>query len=468
MTPVTTFRGKTVAVFGLGASGLATSAALAAGGARVVVWDDQPAKIAEAKATGYAAEDLRALDWRAVAALVLAPGVPLTHPKPHWAPELAKKNGVEVIGDIELFCRERRASAPNAPLVAITGTNGKSTTTALVAHILRSAGRDVQVGGNLGTPVLSLAPPALHRTHVIECSSFQIDLAPTLDPTVGVLLNITPDHLDRHGTMENYAAIKQRLVARSATAVIAVEDEFTRASAARLEKSGRHVIQVSGSGKLSPGFFLDGTSIVRAGKTDAATIADLDGIGSLRGAHNAQNAAAAIATALSLGVSPEAMCAGLFTFPGLAHRMEEIGRAEKVLFINDSKATNADSAEKALSSFTGAIYWVAGGKAKEGGITSLKALFPRIAKAYLIGEASEDFSATLKGKVAHEKCGTLEVAVKKAAEDAMQSSEANPVVLLSPACASYDQYPNFEIRGDRFRELVRAIPGFKPMQKAAA
>jgi UDP-N-acetylmuramoylalanine--D-glutamate ligase len=470
MTPVTTFRGKTVAVFGLGSSGLATCAALAASGAKVVAWDDQTAKIADAKARGFATEDLHGLDWSAVAALMLAPGVPLTHPKPHWAAELAKKHKVEVIGDIELFCRERRATVPNAPFVAVTGTNGKSTTTALVAHILKNSGRDVEVGGNLGTPILALAPPALHRTHVIECSSFQIDLAPTLDPTVGVLLNITPDHLDRHGTMENYAAVKERLVARADTAVIAVDDEFTRVAAARLEKSGRHVIRVSAQEPIAPGFFLDldGTSIIRAGKADAVSIADLAGIGSLRGRHNAQNAAAAIAVALSLGVSPEAIRKGLFTFPGLAHRMEEIGRKGKVLFVNDSKATNADSTEKALSSFAGGIFWILGGKAKDGGITSLKAFFPRIAKAYLIGEASDSFAATLEGQVPYVRCGTLEVAAPKAAEDAVQSKETHPVVLLSPACASFDQYPNFEVRGDRFRELVHAIPGVEPMREAAA
>jgi len=468
MTPVTVFSGKRVAVFGLGSSGLATCAALAAGGAEVVAWDDQAAKIGEAKAKGYAAEDLRALDRKAVAALVLSPGVPLTHPKPHWTVELAKKRGVEIVGDVELFCRERRARAPGAPFVAITGTNGKSTTTALIAHILRSAGRDVQVGGNLGTPILSLAPPALDRTHVIECSSYQIDLAPTIDPTVGILLNITPDHLDRHGTMENYAAVKERLVARSDTAVIAVDDAFTRGVAARLEKAGRHMIKVSAQETLADGIFLDETRIVRAGKADSRSVADLAGIGSLRGRHNAQNAAAAVAAALSLGVSAEAVRRGLFTFPGLAHRMEEIGRKGAVLFVNDSKGTNADSTEKALSSFAGGIFWIAGGKAKEGGITSLKAFFPRIAKAYLIGEASDDFASTLEGRVPYAKCGVLEVAVAKAAEDAARSGKEHPVVLLSPACASFDQFPNFEVRGDRFRELVRAIPGFEPMREAAA
>src|ERR1700682_5185401 len=282
MTPVTVFRDKTVAVFGLGASGLATCVALAAGGARVVAWDDQAAKIAEAKAKGFTTEDLRALDWTAVAALVLAPGVPFTHPKPHWAAELAKKHGVETIGDIELFCRERRVTVPNAPFVAITGTNGKSTTTALIAHILKSSDRDVQVGGNLGTPILALAPPALHRTHVIECSSFQIDLAPTLDPTVGVLLNITPDHLDRHGTMENYAAVKERLVARAFRAVIGVDDDYCRKIADRLEKAGNSVIRVSVERSLAEGVYLEGSNLILTARGHKGLLASLGGIGRLR------------------------------------------------------------------------------------------------------------------------------------------------------------------------------------------
>jgi UDP-N-acetylmuramoylalanine--D-glutamate ligase len=467
MTPVTTFRGKTVAVFGLGSSGLATCAALAAGGAEVIAWDDQATKITEAKAKGYATEDLHALDWSAVAALVLAPGVPLTYPKPHWAAELAQKHKVEVIGDIELFCRERRATVPSAPFVAITGTNGKSTTTALVAHILKSSGRDVEVGGNLGTPILALAPPALHRTHVIECSSFQIDLAPTLDPTVGVLLNITPDHLDRHGTMEDYAAVKERLLARAHRAVIGVDDDYCREIANRIKK-GTIVTRVSVESPLTDGIYLEGENLVLAGHGHQQLLVSLSGIGSLRGAHNAQNAACAIEAAFGVHVPREHAVAALKTFPGLAHRMEEVGHKGNVLFVNDSKATNADSTEKALSSFAGGIFWILGGKAKDGGITSLKAFFPRIAKAYLIGEASDSFAATLEGQVAYVRCGTLEVAATKAAEDAVQSKETHPVVLLSPACASFDQYPNFEARGDRFRELVHAIPGVEPMREAAA
>ena len=466
MTPVTIFRGKMVAIFGLGSSGLATCAALAAGGARVVAWDDQAAKIADAKAKGYATEDLRALDWGAVAALVLAPGVPLTHPKPHWAGELARTHRVEAIGDIELFCRERRANAPDAPFVAITGTNGKSTTTALLAHVLKSAGRDVQVGGNLGTPILSLAPPAANRTHVIECSSFQIDLAPTLDPTVGILLNLTPDHLDRHGTMENYAAIKERLTAGAEFAVIGVDDEFCRAIANRLEQAGKRVVGISVDKKLADGIFLEGERIVQAEGGKPIFSLSLAGIGSLRGTHNAQNAAAAFAAARALGVEPAKIAAALKTFPGLAHRMEEVGRKGAILFVNDSKATNADAAARALASFSD-IFWIAGGRAKEGGLSGLEPFYPRIRKAYLIGEAAEAFAKQLEA-TPHVVAGTLDRAVGMAKSDAEVAKLAHPVVLLSPACASYDQFPNFEVRGDRFRELVRAIPGVEPIREAAA
>jgi UDP-N-acetylmuramoylalanine--D-glutamate ligase len=302
---------------------------------------------------------------------------------------------------------------------------------------------------------------------VIECSSYQIDLSPTLDPTVGILLNLTPDHLDRHGTMEHYAAVKERLVAKADTAVIAVEDDYTRAIAQRLEQAGRNIIRVSSQHPVSPGFFLDGTYIVRATEKNAKPIADLTGIGSLRGRHNAQNAAAVIAAALTLGLSPEEIRHGLATFPGLAHRLEQLGHKEKVLFVNDSKATNADSTEKALSSFERGIFWIVGGRAKEGGIAPLKSFFPRIAHAYLIGESSDAFAATLEGKVPYTRCGTLDVAIPKATEDALKSKEKQPVVLLSPACASFDQFRNFEIRGERFRELVRAIPGFHGIEKTA-
>jgi UDP-N-acetylmuramoylalanine--D-glutamate ligase len=455
VTPITTFAGRKVAVFGLGGSGLVSCSALLAGGADVIGFDDNADSVVKANAAGIPTADLRDIEWSRLAALVLAPGVPLTHPEPHWAVKLARKSGVEIVGDVELFGRERAASAPDAPFVAITGTNGKSTTTALTAHLLHSAGRDVQMGGNIGVAILSLQPPRLERTHVIEVSSFQIDLAPSLRPSVGILLNVTPDHLDRHGTMDNYAAIKERAVVNADVAVIAVDDGYTRAIAGRRERTGRPLSLVSAETRLSRGFSVDGSVILR----DGEPVADLAGIRTLRGRHNAQNAAAAVAAVLALGLTPEAIQTGLRTFPGLPHRLEEVGRKGKVLFVNDSKATNADSADKALASFPGDIFWILGGKAKEGGIGSLTRFFPKIAKAYLIGEASDAFAKVLEGRVACERCGTLDVATARAAADAAASAAAEPVVLLSPACASFDQYRNFEIRGDHFRKLVKEVLG---------
>ncbi len=397
---------------------------------------------------------------------MLAPGVPLTHPAPHWTVRLARAAGVEVIGDIELFCRERRARAATAPFIAITGTNGKSTTTALVAHLLRSAGRDAEIGGNIGTAILSLAPPDQTRAHVVECSSYQIDLAPTLDPSVGILLNITEDHLDRHGTLAHYAAVKERLatgVQEDGMAIIGVDDAWCAAVADRIEQVGKKLIRVSVRRPLPGGLYFENESIMRAADGGACAIAKIGGIGSLRGMHNAQNAACAAGAALALGLSAQAIQRGLASFPGLAHRMEEVGRKARVLFVNDSKATNADSAAQALACFSD-IFWIAGGRAKTGGIASLGSFFPRIRKAYLIGEAATDFAAELEGRVPHAVVGTLERAIERAAADAETSEVPEPVVLLSPACASFDQYRNFELRGDKFRELVRALPGLMPPQ----
>jgi UDP-N-acetylmuramoylalanine--D-glutamate ligase len=462
MIPVTSFEGKKVAVFGLGASGLASASALFAGGADVVGWDDHVERIAHATKAGIPTADLREADWSKIAALVLAPGVPLTHPAPHWTVALARTAGVEVIGDIELFCRERRRTAPDSIFIAITGTNGKSTTTALVAHLLEGAGYDTELGGNIGTAILSLEPPRPGRAHVIECSSYQIDLAPTLDPSIGILLNVTEDHLDRHGTLAHYAAVKERLVAQAQdTAIVGVDDEWCEAAADRIEGAGKPVVRVSVRHPLADGVYGEGEQIMRATGGNARPIALLGGIGSLRGTHNAQNAACAAAAALAVGLDPKAIQQGLWSFPGLAHRMEEVGRKDGILFVNDSKATNADAAARALACFDD-IFWIAGGKPKTGGIASLADFFPRIRKAYLIGEAAQDFAATLGAAVPHMIAGTLDRAVAAAAGDAEASGLKAPVVLLSPACASFDQYPNFEVRGDAFRALARAIPGLVP------
>lgn len=495
MIRATTFAGKTVAVFGLGGSGTVAVWSLIAGGATVAAWDDsEPGRAAAARA-GLPLVDLSTTDWSAFSSLVLAPGVPLTHPEPHWTVTKARAAGVEIIGDVEIFARERAAAAPNAPLIAITGTNGKSTTTALIAHILRSAGCDVQMGGNIGVPVLQLEPPAANRFHVIEMSSFQIDLTPTLFPTVGVLLNVTPDHLDRHGTIENYAAVKERLVAAATVASIGVDDDYCVAVLKRRIASGA-AVAFSAKNTLAPGYSVLKGEIVCANREGVAVkLGSLAGVSTLRGGHNAQNALAAVSAvreALAiLGQTSDIDWQGaLSSFGGLAHRMEEIGNLGRILFINDSKATNADSTEKALLSFPRDVFWIVGGKAKDGGIESLRAYFPGIVRAYLIGASSAQFAETLDGDVAAVACGTLDVAVARATADAeayvrgeamlsynvqgavgvgirvpgtrphpAASTSAQPVVLLSPACASYDQFKNFEVRGDAFRAAVSALPG---------
>ncbi|MBN8962197.1 MAG: UDP-N-acetylmuramoyl-L-alanine--D-glutamate ligase [Rhizobiales bacterium] len=465
MIPVTSFAGKRVAVFGLGGSGLASCEALRAGGADVVACDDNADRMAAAAKAGFATADLRDAAWETFAALVLTPGVPLTHPQPHWTVLAAQRAGVEVIGDIELFCRERRRHAPNAPFVAITGTNGKSTTTALIAHLMREAGHDVQMGGNIGTAILSLEPPRAGRVHVIEMSSYQIDLCPSLDPSVGILLNVSEDHIDRHGSIDHYAAVKERLVAGvqpGGAAIVGVDDGWCRAVADRLDQAGKPVVRVSVKQPLADGMYVERDAIIRAAGGARTEIARIGGIGSLRGVHNAQNATCAAAAVLALGVNSDVLQKGLRSFPGLAHRMEQTGRRGNVLFVNDSKGTNADATARALASF-GDIFWIAGGKPKSGGITSLAEFFPRVRKAYLIGVAAQEFAATLEGKVPYEISETLEVAVPNAARDADAAGLADAVVLLSPACASFDQFPNFEVRGVRFGELVRALDGVVPV-----
>jgi UDP-N-acetylmuramoylalanine--D-glutamate ligase len=462
LTPAAAFSGQTVALFGLGGSGLATARALRAGGATVHCWDDGEAGRVKAAAEGLAVVDLTTADWSAYTSLVLAPGVPLTHPEPHWTVRKAHAAGIEIIGDIEVFFRERTRIAPASPVIVITGTNGKSTTTALITHLLRSAGLDVQMGGNIGTNILDLAPPANTRVHVIEISSFQIDLTPSLAPTIGVMINLTPDHLDRHGSIEQYAAIKERVVSSSELAVCGVDDSWSRAMADRRASSGRRLIRFS-TGRMPSGITARGAVISRMEGGEEFDLASLAGIASLRGSHNAQNAAAAVAVALEFKLAPDMIQRALRSYASLPHRMEPIGSIGKTAFINDSKATNADSTRGALAGGEG-IFWILGGKEKDGGIEELRPLFGAVAKAYLIGHATEVFAATLEGEVPFERCGTLDVAVKHAAADAADSGFDHPIVLLSPACASYDQYKSFEHRGQHFRDLVSSLAGYVPIK----
>jgi UDP-N-acetylmuramoylalanine--D-glutamate ligase len=465
MIPVTTFRGQDVAVFGLGLSGIAAAHALSTGGARVLAWDDTEAAREKAAAEDVPLHDLASADWSRIAALVLAPGIPLTHPEPHWSVEQARAAGVAIIGDTELFFRERARDGAGAKIVVITGTNGKSTTTALTAHLLQSGGRPVALGGNIGRAVLDLQPFAAGLTYVLELSTFQIDLTPSLAPDAAALLNITPDHLDRHGTIDNYAAIKARVfdgLPVDGTAVIGVDDDYCRAIADAL--AGPYAIKRIAVGHpVETGVWARDSMLTEVENGVERGRVSLDGIGSLRGEHNWQNAAAAYALARSQGLDASTIAKGLGTFAGLAHRMEQVARAGSVLFVNDSKATNADAAAKALASFND-IYWIIGGRPKTGGLSGLEPFFPKIARAYLIGEAADAFSKQLGEGVDHVHCGTLDRAVEAAASDARASRAVEPVVLLSPACASYDQFANFEARGKSFRDIVMRLPGVSPVQ----
>ncbi|PZQ64738.1 MAG: UDP-N-acetylmuramoyl-L-alanine--D-glutamate ligase [Phenylobacterium zucineum] len=471
MIPVRGFEGKTVAVFGLARTGLASARALVAGGAKVALWDDKPATREAAAAEGFELTDLTAADWSQFAGLMLSPGVPLTHPKPHWTVEKARAEGVEILGDIELFARSVNAAPEHKrpKVVAITGTNGKSTTTALIGHICREAGRDTRVGGNIGLGVLSLDDMHGGAVYVLELSSYQLDLTSSLKADVAVILNVSPDHLERHGTMENYVAAKRRILANQGkgdTAVIGVDDAYGQRICTEITAANRRtIVPVSASKAMSRGVYaLDGLLYDATGER-AAEVADLKRARSLPGRHNWQNAAAAFAAATGLGVDPATAARALMTFPGLAHRMETVALIGRVRFVNDSKATNADAARQALGSYP-EVYWIAGGQPKTGGIDDLQDLFPRVIKAYLVGEAEDAFARTLEGKAPAVKCGTIEAAARAAYADAAASGK-DAIVLLSPACASFDQFADFEQRGEAFRAAARAIAEGRTTEGAA-
>lgn len=459
MIPAASFQGRKVAVFGLARSGLAAVRALVAGGAEVLAWDDKIPAREGAAAAGATVRYWGDWPWDDIAALVLSPGVPLYHPEPHDVVLRARECNIEVIGDIELFARTIRPDRDKpgrAPLIAITGTNGKSTTTALIGHILKSCGFDAQVGGNIGKPVLELEPPAAKTIYVLEVSSYQIDLSPGLVPDVGVLSNITPDHLDRHGTLESYALTKGRLLrgcSAGGVRVIGVDDAYCSAIFTALAASGRTTVPVSVGKVLSRGLFVLDGELFDAQISHTTRLANLHEAEHLPGVHNWQNAALAFAAVRTFVRNAENIATALYDFPGLRHRIELVGRLDKVRFVNDSKATNADAAAKALACFDD-IFWIAGGRPKAGGLDGLESFFPRIRKAFLIGEAEEAFAEALRDKVPVERCGTLDRAFAAAAAAAAQSSAEAPVVLLSPACASFDQFKDFESRGDAFRILA--------------
>jgi UDP-N-acetylmuramoylalanine--D-glutamate ligase len=451
MIEVTSFRHRRVAVMGLARSGLAAAEALQRGGAQVLAWDDSAEKRAQASAHGMPLADLAAADLNGVAALVLSPGIPSTFPKPHPVAARARAAGAEIIGDIELLARSQRA----ARYVGITGTNGKSTTTALLGHILAEAGMTVAVGGNLGVPALTLAPLGRDGIYVLEMSSYQLELTKSLVFDVAILLNITPDHLDRHGGMDGYIAAKERIFAGQTArqaAVIGLDDDICKGIAAKLAASGHRVIPISAEHPAPGGVYVGGTQLIDDIDRNQAPALDLAALPRLPGRHNWQNAAAAFAASRCLGIAAETAARGIASFPGLAHRQELIATIAGVRYINDSKATNADATEKALVCYDD-IFWIAGGVAKEGGIAPLAPYFPRIRHAFLIGAAAPAFAATLQGKVPFTQSGDLATALKQAHD----AAKPGGTVLLSPACASFDQFTDFEARGEAFRRLVQAL-----------
>jgi UDP-N-acetylmuramoylalanine--D-glutamate ligase len=433
MFPTTLFSGKRFAVVGLGKNGMPAARGLRAMGAEVVAWDDSAAVRAAAEG----------LDLRDPAegkfeydALVLSPGIPHRLPKPHPVARRAIVAGVPILSDVELLFQAVRGAGSRARFAGITGTNGKSTTTALLAHVLEQAGVPVAAGANLGPAALSLPLLPHHGVYVLEMSSYMLERLASIRFDAAVMLNLSADHIDRHGDLAGYAMAKRAIFDRQRDgdlAVIGVDDAGSRAMAAWLESRPARVVRVSGS------------------ETPLASGP------ALPGAHNAQNAAAASAAARFLGVSDAAIAAGLISYPGLPHRQQRIVTIDGVTFINDSKATNADAAERALVCYERVI-WIAGGMAKEGGIEPLVPLFPRVARALLIGRDAAGFAATLtRHGVAFDIMGTLEAAVPAAFAAAKASGVST--LLLSPACASWDQFTGYDQRGDRFAELAHGLAG---------
>ena len=448
------FDGKTVAVMGLGKSGASAARALAAAGARVLAWDDQAESRAIADEQGLTLADLSTIDWSTVDLLVWSPGIPHIHPKPHPVAVAARAAGVKPVCDIELLC----TASPAARAVAITGTNGKSTTTTLTGHVLAGLGAPLAIGGNLGVPALDLPALGLDGTYVLELSSYQLELLDQAQFDVAVLLNITPDHLARHGGMEGYIAAKASMFDRlpaGGAAIVAVDDQHSAEIHLRLSHRKDIVVRAISAERVVKGgvYAPDGVLF-----DDGEEVVDLKTIASLPGRHNWQNACAAYAIARACGMTRAAIVERLASYPGLRHRQELVAIIDGVRYVNDSKATNADAAEKAMVCYD-RIYWIAGGQAKEGGIESLRPLFGRVARAFLIGESAQMLADTLSGSVTYEMCGTLDAAIHRAHDVALADPHHGGVVLLSPACASWDQFKSFEHRGDMFRDIVNSLTG---------
>ena len=452
---VDAYRDREIAVMGLARSGLASVRALVAGGAQVLAWDDAADRRAQAEAAGARIVPLHDhTDWQGIAALVLSPGIPHTHPAPHPVAQAARAAGVPIIGDVELLVH----ACPHARYVGITGTNGKSTTTALVGHVLRRAGRKVEIGGNIGRAVLELEPLGPEGIYVLEMSSYQLELTPSASFDAAILTNITPDHLDRHGGMAGYVAAK-RLIFRNQTqgcvAIVGVDTPDSAAIAADLKDGPGLCVPISAA-KAQP----TGVAIVDRRLLDqafgAGAILSLPTLPSLPGVHNMENAAAAYAACRAMGVDIDSIRDGLTSFPGLEHRQQLCAVLDGIPFVNDSKATNPDAAAKALASYP-RIVWIAGGRAKDGGFAALNPVLSNVVHAILIGEAAEAMETWLDGRVPVSRAAGIEDAVTQSLALAKRDGARGPVVLLSPACASFDQFSDFEARGCAFARAVSAL-----------
>jgi len=450
------FATKHVVVLGLGKSGLAAARALCRSGARVLVWDDNEASREAAKAEALAMREPSRINWAAMDALVISPGIPHTFPQPHMAARMAKDAGVPIIGDVELLV----TSGTNAPMVAITGTNGKSTTTSLLGHIMEETGRDVEIGGNLGPAIGEMAMMEHDGLYVLELSSYQLELCPSARFKVAVLLNITPDHIDRHGDMDGYIHAKNNIFKGQGSGDVSIIGIDTPLMLGiyqdQKKRNGRKVLPIATTVKAPGGVYIADGSLIDDIDGRAQAVMILAEAGNLPGMHNAQNIAAAYASARVLGVAVDVIVDGIKSFPGLAHRQEVVAHFTGVTYVNDSKATNAEAAAKALACYDD-IFWIIGGRAKDGGLDGLEAYYPRVRRAFLIGEAAQSFAAQLDGNVEYEHCGDLETAIQHARNAAEASNATAPTVLLSPACASCDKFKNFEHRGDVFRAIVEAM-----------
>lgn len=442
--------GQQAAVLGLGKSGISAANALLKSGVHVVAWDDKLESREKAKTFDIPIADLNVRNaWVNVDFLVLSPGIPHHFPKPHPAVKLAKKMGIPIISDIDLLF----TACPEAFYIGITGTNGKSTTTALIHHILKDYLPRVEVGGNLGNPVLEFDPLNKGDYAVLELSSYQLDITPSLDLDIAVLLNITPDHINRHGSFKGYQHSKKRIFkakTKKVTAVISVDDEPSLSIKKQLRRPTK-VIPFSCEEQQNNGISILNGALVVEGKD----IYDLRTLNNLKGKHNWQNIAAAYAVAKTIGIKSKDILHSIETFPGLAHRQEVVGQLAHITYVNDSKATNAEASAKALTSYEN-IYWLAGGQPKEGGVKSLIPLLETVQRAYLYGEAAEQFTTTLKKHLPCWQGKSMHDALQEATRDAIQSRKP-AVVLLSPACASWDQFKSFEDRGDQFRDQVRHL-----------